>query len=179
MRLVVLFHVTRMVEKKNSYRVLVGKPDGKRSFWRHGYVWKDNIKSDPNDRILEELDCTRLTQGWYSWPAMVKTVMNRQVSQNKGNLLTRWGTNSFSKSAPFHGVRFISLSSKRSLPRSIPYQNSARNGFIAYPCYMSSSSKPSLLHYPNNIMWPVQVFSPATLKFGTIREFSASYGTPY
>jgi len=79
-RLVVLFHVTRMVEKRKACRVLVRKPDGKKPLRRHTYVWKDNIKTDLNDRSSEELDCTRLTQGRYSWAATVKTVMNRQVS---------------------------------------------------------------------------------------------------
>jgi len=32
MRLAVLFHVTRMVEERKAYGVLVGKPDGKRPF---------------------------------------------------------------------------------------------------------------------------------------------------
>lgn len=148
----VLFYVTRMVKKRNAYRVLVGKRDGKRSLWRHNYVWEDNIKTDLNDRRLEDLDWNLQTQDRYSWPAMVMTVMNRHVSQNEGNLLTSWGTNSFSKRAPLHGVRFISLSSKCSFPRSLPYQNSARNGFIASPPYMPSSSKPSLFQYPNNTL---------------------------
>jgi hypothetical protein len=75
MILAVLFHVTRMVENRKAYRVLVGKPDGKRPLWRRSYVCKDNIKTYLNHRRLEQMDCTRLTQGRYSWPAMVKTVM--------------------------------------------------------------------------------------------------------
>jgi hypothetical protein len=34
------------------YRVLVGKPEGKRPLRRHRRRWKDNIKID-----LEEVDC--------------------------------------------------------------------------------------------------------------------------
>ena len=34
-------------EKKNAYTVLVGKPDGKRTFGRHRCRMEDNIKLDP------------------------------------------------------------------------------------------------------------------------------------
>ena len=35
-----------MVERRGFYRVLVGKPEGKRPFGRPSYRWKDNIKMD-------------------------------------------------------------------------------------------------------------------------------------
>jgi hypothetical protein len=37
-------HVARMVEKRNAYRILVGKPEGKRSLTRPRRRWVDNIK---------------------------------------------------------------------------------------------------------------------------------------
>jgi hypothetical protein len=37
-------HVARMVEKKNAYRPLVGKPEGKRPLGRSRRRWVDNIK---------------------------------------------------------------------------------------------------------------------------------------
>jgi hypothetical protein len=37
-------HVARMVEKKNSCRVLMGKPEGKRQPGRHTRRWEYNIK---------------------------------------------------------------------------------------------------------------------------------------
>jgi hypothetical protein len=39
-------HVARMVEGRGMYRVLVGKPDGKRPLGRSRRRWKDNIKRD-------------------------------------------------------------------------------------------------------------------------------------
>jgi hypothetical protein len=39
-------NVARMVEKRGVYRVLVGKPDGKRSLRRPRNRWEDNIKMD-------------------------------------------------------------------------------------------------------------------------------------
>jgi hypothetical protein len=39
-------HVTRMREKKNAYRILIGNPEGKRPLGRPRRRWVDNIKMD-------------------------------------------------------------------------------------------------------------------------------------
>ena len=39
-------HVVRMRERRGVYRVLVGKPEGKRIFGRPRRRWEDNIKMD-------------------------------------------------------------------------------------------------------------------------------------
>jgi hypothetical protein len=39
-------HVARMVEKRNAYMILVGKPEGKRPLGRPRRRWVDNIKMD-------------------------------------------------------------------------------------------------------------------------------------
>jgi hypothetical protein len=39
-------HVARMGEKRNAYRILVGKPEGKRPLGRPRRRWVDNIKID-------------------------------------------------------------------------------------------------------------------------------------
>jgi hypothetical protein len=39
-------HVARMREKRNVYRLLVGKPEGKRPLGRPGRRWVDNIRVD-------------------------------------------------------------------------------------------------------------------------------------
>jgi hypothetical protein len=44
-----------MGEKRNAYRILVGKPEGKRSLGRPRHRWLDDIKMD-----LREIGC-----GWY------------------------------------------------------------------------------------------------------------------
>jgi hypothetical protein len=42
-----------MGEKRNVYRLLVGKPEGKRTLGRPKRRWMDNIKMDPfRDRIV-------------------------------------------------------------------------------------------------------------------------------
>jgi hypothetical protein len=39
-------HVARMAEKRNAYRIVVGKPEGKRPLGRPRRRWVDNIKMD-------------------------------------------------------------------------------------------------------------------------------------
>jgi hypothetical protein len=43
-------HVARMGEKRNAYRLLVGKPEGKRPLGRPRRRWVDNIRMDLGDR---------------------------------------------------------------------------------------------------------------------------------
>ena len=45
-------HVARMGERRGVYRVLVGKPEGRRPFERPRRRWEDNIKMD-----LQEVGC--------------------------------------------------------------------------------------------------------------------------
>jgi len=45
-------HVARMGERRGVYRVLVGKPEGKRPLGRPRHRWEDNIKMD-----LQEVGC--------------------------------------------------------------------------------------------------------------------------
>jgi hypothetical protein len=44
-------HLARMGEKRNAYRILVGKPEGKRPLGRPRRRWVGNIKWDLRDRI--------------------------------------------------------------------------------------------------------------------------------
>ena len=45
-------NVARMGERKSVYKLLVGKPEGKRSLGRPRHRWEDNIKID-----LQEVGC--------------------------------------------------------------------------------------------------------------------------
>jgi hypothetical protein len=49
-------HVARMGEKRNVYRLLVGKPGGKRPLGRQRCRWIDNIKIDLLERGLSVVD---------------------------------------------------------------------------------------------------------------------------
>ena len=47
-----LGHVARMGERRDAYRILVGKPEGNRPLRRSRRLWEDNIKMD-----LQEVGC--------------------------------------------------------------------------------------------------------------------------
>jgi hypothetical protein len=72
-------HVARMGKKRNVYRLLVGKPDGKRPLRRPRRRWIGNIKLDLLEIGLNVVDWIGLTQGRYSWRALVNSVMNLRV----------------------------------------------------------------------------------------------------
>jgi hypothetical protein len=72
-------HVTRMGEKRNVYRLLVGKPEGKRPLGRPRRRWMDNIKVDLLEIGLRIVDWIGLTQDRYRWRAVVNSVMNLRV----------------------------------------------------------------------------------------------------
>jgi hypothetical protein len=74
-----------MGEKRNVYRLLVGKSEGKRPVGRPRRRWIDNIKMDLLEIGLNVVDWTGLAQDRYSWRALVNSVMNRRVPYNAGN----------------------------------------------------------------------------------------------
>jgi hypothetical protein len=68
-----------MGEKRNVYRLLVGKPEGKRPLGRPRRRWVDNIKVDLIEIGLSVVDRIGLAQDRYRWRALVNTVMNLRV----------------------------------------------------------------------------------------------------
>jgi hypothetical protein len=65
---------------KNSYRILVGKPEGKRPLGRPGRWRVDNIKMDLREIGSDGMDWIDLAQDRDQWMALVNTVMNLRVS---------------------------------------------------------------------------------------------------
>jgi hypothetical protein len=65
-----------MGEERKMYKVLVGKPEGKRPLGRPRRRWEDGVRMD-----LREigLDWIRLAQGRDRWRAVVSAVMNLRV----------------------------------------------------------------------------------------------------
>ena len=55
-------HVARRGERRGVYRVLVGKPEGKRPFGRSRLRWEDNIKIDLQEVGCTVMDCIELAQ---------------------------------------------------------------------------------------------------------------------
>jgi hypothetical protein len=73
-------HVARMGEKRNMYRLLVGKPEGRRPLGRPRRRWMDNIKKDLLKIGVNVVDWIGLAQDRYRWRALVNSVMNLRVS---------------------------------------------------------------------------------------------------
>jgi hypothetical protein len=69
-------HVARMGEKRNAYRVLVGKPEGKRSLGRPRRRWVDNTRMDLREVGWGDVDWIGLAQDRNRWRALVNAVMN-------------------------------------------------------------------------------------------------------
>jgi hypothetical protein len=68
--------VARMGEKRNVYRLLVGKPEGKRRLGRPRRRWIGNSKMYLLEIGLSVLDWIGLAQNRYRWRALVNSVMN-------------------------------------------------------------------------------------------------------
>jgi hypothetical protein len=71
-------HVAQMGENRNVYRLLVGKPEGKRPLGRPRCRWID-IKMDLLEIGLGGVDWIGLAQGRFRWRALVNAVMNHRV----------------------------------------------------------------------------------------------------
>jgi hypothetical protein len=72
-------HVVRMGAKKNAYRLLVGKPEGKRPLGRRRRRWVDNIKINRREIGWDGMGWIDLAQDRDQWRALVNTVMNFRV----------------------------------------------------------------------------------------------------
>jgi hypothetical protein len=66
-------HIARMGEKKNVYRILMGKPEGKRPLGRR-CRWVDNIKMDLREREWDSMDWIGVAQDRDQWRALVNTL---------------------------------------------------------------------------------------------------------
>ena len=72
-------HVVRMVEGRGVYRVLVGKPEGKRPLGRPRRRWVDNIRMELQEVGCGYMDWIGLAQDRDSWRTLVSAVMNLRV----------------------------------------------------------------------------------------------------
>jgi hypothetical protein len=82
-------HVAHRGMRGVVYRVLVGKPEGKRPLGRPRHRWEDNIKMDLQEVGCEGMDWIKLVEDRDSWRALVNAVMNLWVPYNAGRFLTR------------------------------------------------------------------------------------------
>jgi hypothetical protein len=68
-----------MGKKLNAYRILVGKPEGKRTLGRPRRTWEDNIRMDLREIGWGGMDWIDLAQDRDQWRALVNAVMNLRV----------------------------------------------------------------------------------------------------
>jgi hypothetical protein len=72
-------NVARMGEKRNTYRLLVGKPEGKRPLGRRRRRWVDNIRIDLGEVGWGDVDWIGLAKDRNRWRALVYSVLNLRV----------------------------------------------------------------------------------------------------
>jgi hypothetical protein len=72
-------HVARRREKRNAYRLLVGKPEGNRPLGRPRRRWVDNIRMDHGEVGWGDVDLIGLAKDRNRWRALVNLVLNLRV----------------------------------------------------------------------------------------------------
>jgi hypothetical protein len=68
-----------MGEGSGVYRVLVGRPEGKRPLGRPSCRWEDNIKLDLREIGIDWVNWIGLAQDRVQWRAFVNIVLNLRV----------------------------------------------------------------------------------------------------
>jgi hypothetical protein len=77
--IIFILDVHRIGETRNAYRILVGKPEGKRPLGRPRRRYVDNIKMDLREIGWDDIDCIDLAQDRDQWSVLVNTVMNLRI----------------------------------------------------------------------------------------------------
>jgi len=72
-------HVACLEERGGVYRLLVGKPEGKKPLGRPRRRWEDNIKMNLQKVGCKDMDWIELAQDMERWRALVNKVMNLRV----------------------------------------------------------------------------------------------------
>jgi hypothetical protein len=68
-----------MGERRDVYRVLVGKPEGKRPLGRPRCRWEEKVNVDLQEVGCHVMDWIELAQNWGSWRSLLNSVMNLRV----------------------------------------------------------------------------------------------------
>jgi hypothetical protein len=71
-----MYKAVRKGEKRNAYRLLVGKPEGRRPLGRPRRGWLDNIRMDLVEVGCGDVDWIGLAQDRDRWSALVNSVLN-------------------------------------------------------------------------------------------------------
>jgi hypothetical protein len=76
-------------EGRGVYRVLIGKPEGKRPLGRPKHRWEDNIKLDLREIGIDGANWIRQAQDRVQWRAFVNTVMNLRIPYRKQDIFEK------------------------------------------------------------------------------------------
>jgi hypothetical protein len=68
-----------MEAKRNTYKILVGNPEGNRPLGRPRHRWEDNIKMGLGEMEWCAMDWIYLAQDREQWRALVNMLMNLRV----------------------------------------------------------------------------------------------------
>jgi hypothetical protein len=93
-----------MGEKRNTFRLLVGKPEGKRPLGRPRRRWVDNIRIDLGEVGWGDLDWIGLAKDRNRWRALANSILNLRVPRNTGKLSSGLTSSGLSVSAQLHIV---------------------------------------------------------------------------
>jgi hypothetical protein len=78
-----------MGEERKVYKVLVGKPEGKKPLGRPRRRWEDGMRMDLREIGLGSVDWIRLAQDRVRWRAVVSAVMNLRVLAPRSSLVNK------------------------------------------------------------------------------------------
>jgi hypothetical protein len=87
-----------MGENRNTYRLLVRIPEGKKSLGTPRWRWVDNIKMDLGETGWGSMDWIGLVKDRDKWMALVNMVMNLWVPLNAGKFSSGCTTGGLSSS---------------------------------------------------------------------------------
>ena len=117
------------------YRVLLGKPEGRRPLGRPRRRWVENIRMDLQEVECGYMDWIGLAQDRDRWRTLVSAVMNLRVPWNTGNFLTSCKPVSFSRRPLHHAVSKQVETPLLSEFRCTNWQNLQRSdGFLNMKC---------------------------------------------
>jgi hypothetical protein len=92
-------------ERRGVYRVLVGKPEGKRPLGRPRHRWEDNIMADLQEVGCGGMEWIELAQDRDRWRTLVNAVINLRIAKKTAeNFLTSCKQISYSRRTLLHGV---------------------------------------------------------------------------
>jgi hypothetical protein len=72
-------HVAQKGEKRNAYRILVDKPEGKRPLGRPRRRWMDNIRMDLREISWDSVYWIDVARDRDQWRALVNTILNLRI----------------------------------------------------------------------------------------------------